>query len=167
MKIIVFGVGKYYSNRKAQLKELLCDDEIVAFIDSKVVIPECYDNIQLLPPRDVANLDFDYILLMSARSAEMEKQLVALGIERNKILRFQEYASQKHKGEINLYVKDVCSCRKKKILIITTIVEYNGGSLVAFYAAKSLKNKGYDVWLMAERISPALFKEMSNEAINN
>lgn len=81
-------------------------------------------------------------------------------------MRFQEYVSQKRSGEISLYIQDASSSEKKRVLLVTTVADYNGGSLVAFYAVKALKEKGYDAWLMTSKISPDLLKEVGNEEIN-
>ncbi|MBR3623438.1 MAG: glycosyltransferase family 4 protein, partial [Selenomonadaceae bacterium] len=70
------------------------------------------------------------------------------------------------KGEITLYTKSLSSTLKKKILIISTDINYNGGALMAFHSAKALKERGYEVWLATPKINQKLLYEIGKELIN-
>ena len=86
-RIIVFGMGKFYERRK----DLLGKQNIVAFTDNDVSMQgNKKDQIPIIAPEEIIKYEYDYICLASGYQDEMLKQLLNLGIHRNKILKYNE-----------------------------------------------------------------------------
>lgn len=165
MKIVVFGIGRYYANCKLELRNKLHGDEIIAYIDSKVTDKSTFENAPLYSPNMIMDMNFDFVILMSMKSLEMRKQLLKLGVPDEKIIFFKEYTSRKTRGQISLYIRNG-NIGNPKILIITTDLNYNGGSLAAINAAKALKRREYNVWLMSPSVPSKLDMELGKDLIN-
>lgn len=91
MKIVVFGMGKFYEDNKYALNE--CDAsydiKIVGYIDNdKNKVGRVIGDYEILSVNQVKNLAYDKIVIMSSFANEMEEQLLELGIEEEKIYKF-------------------------------------------------------------------------------
>ena len=155
MRIIVFGIGKYYDAYCNELAHIIGDDKLVAFIDNSITSPTTYEKIPAYNPRDVVKICFDAIIIMSTYINEMRGQLHDLGVDENKILIYEQYRAKKTHGELKIYLSKRVS-HGRKVLFITKGVNYSGGNIVAFYAAKLLSDKGYSVYLAASEIEKKL-----------
>ena len=86
-KIIIYGAGKCGKDYYRQLR-LFSDIEIVAWIDKKVT--EIENNYyQLSCPEKIREIDYDRIIigvLDKCVSAQIIKDLVAMGVDRQKIV---------------------------------------------------------------------------------
>ena len=164
MRIIIFGIGKFYQNRKKELHRL--NDNIVAFIDNKFTGCGNFEDKKAYNPEYCQYLDYDKVILMSAKHDEMSRQLESMGVEKNQIFTWEEYRCYKLRGEINLYINSVECSKAKKVLIVSTDLNYNGGSLAAIYAVKALKELRYDVWLAVPAADKALLSETRKMGIN-
>lgn len=148
MKVVSFGVGKFYQKREHIIKS---NAELVAFIDNN---PELHgkemDGVPVRAPGDVNQFSYDKILLMSMDNNQMKKQLLSLGIEENKIWYWEQFNSMVFHGTFKFhYGKNAKETGKKRILIISTALEYNGGSWAAAYAAIALQKRENFVVLAA------------------
>lgn len=84
-KVIVFGCGRYYQSKKAQLIDKY---EIVGFLDNMVKPGEVqqFENKKVVNPEDIDSFDIDVpILLMSAAFFDMWEQLKTLGPDSRRI----------------------------------------------------------------------------------
>ena len=166
MKILIFGIGKYYIKNKSLLLKILDDDEIIAFVDNNIHIKEKFENKDIYNPSSISKLSFDIVLIMSLRHIkEMKEQLLNLGISSKKIFSFERYMAEKVHGEFQLHLNDMPSIGKS-VLIISTDLMYNGGTLAVIYAAMSLKLKNYNVWISVPKANEKLLKEISILGIN-
>ncbi|PNV62605.1 hypothetical protein C0033_08590 [Clostridium sp. chh4-2] len=90
LKIVIFGTGAYYNNRKEA--NVLKDSQVVAFLDND---PKkqgvLFEGATIIPPQAVKKIEFDYIVLMSIFADEMRIQLQEEGIAKEKILTFLQY----------------------------------------------------------------------------
>lgn len=165
MKIIVFGVGKYYRNRKNKLNGNL---EVIAYLDNNHNLwGEIIDGIKIHAPSDIYEFSYDAIVLMSLKAYEMRQQLLEMAVAEEKIFYFDKFYGYIHKGEIEYYPSsEVISKMDDKLAIITTKMDYNGGSLAAIYAAIALKKQNFSVNIVAPDISQSFMEEMRNKGIN-
>lgn len=86
MKIVIFGTGLYYKNRKQTLDGKV---EIVAFLDNDIAKEgKILDGAEIMLPLKITTLQYDRVLLMSkeANHAEMTQQLLDLGVKKDKII---------------------------------------------------------------------------------
>ena len=90
MRLLIFGTGLFYLNRKKYFKE----KEIVAFLDNDHLKQgNIMDGIEILPPNSITNLDYDYICVMTraAYVEQIRKQLLDLDIPSEKVIDFYDF----------------------------------------------------------------------------
>ena len=90
MRIVIFGTGLYYKNRKQSLGE---NAEITAFLDNDLNrAGKILDGVEIMSPLKIKTLQYDKILLMSKESnhSEMIQQLTDLGVGKDKIINYAE-----------------------------------------------------------------------------
>ena len=164
MRIVIFGVGGFYRERKYKIPAMW---EIVAFLDNNPKLQgQKMDGVLILAPGNVSRLSYDKIVLMSASEEAMKDQLLKLGIDRKDIWYWEQLASEICRGEFKLYCggnyADSC---KKKILIVSSHLNYTGGPLAAVYAARVLQERGYAVFVAAPSGDEAFIEEMTEGGI--
>lgn len=166
MNIVVFGLGRFYENRKNQMLSYP-DIKIVAYTDNEMNYwGKCIDGIKVISPLEVKNIDYDIILIMSTYMEEIYWQLIGMGIARKKIKIWEVFCV-----EVGPRVKQIfyglssTQSKKGKILIITAGLIYDGGSLAAIYAAIALKKRGYDVIVSAPEGDSSFIDEAVKEGI--
>ena len=105
MKVIFFGTGSYYRNKKSSLKATLAV-EIIAFIDNNSSLWGTEkDGIIIGAPEDVLQAEYDYIVLMSdVYHKEMRVQLLELGVLENKILEFDAFMEKAADGSMRFFL---------------------------------------------------------------
>lgn len=148
MKLLIFGTGRFFEKRRKALYE----HSIVGFIDNDCnKWGKTIDGVTIHYPKQGVMLDYDTIILMSAKSGEMKQQLLEqLGIEKSRIMLWEEFQALLDKGHLELYSANTDRINKKeKILVISQDLDYSGGPLTAVYAAMALYNCGYQVCLAA------------------
>ena len=162
---MIFGVGNYYQKRKEKITSTI---EIVAFLDNNILLHgKIIDGIQVLHPCMIQQVSYDKIVLMSVNRIEMQEQLIKLGVSEDNIWSWEQLNSEMWHGTFLLHVGNIRFLnKKKKILIITTNLNYNGGTLAAVYAVYALQNRGFNVVLAAQDGNPKFIDEMTNNGIN-
>lgn len=167
MKIVVFGAGRFYQRRKEEFL-FSTDDELVAIIDNNQEIHgKEMDGIPVLAVEKIRTLDFDLVVLMSARADDMKTQLVQLGVDTKKIWYWGRYESKKKIEAFCLHCRDTMDfAGRKRILVILQSFGYHGGALTAVYAAKALKQRNYHVVLMASGGNQTFIDEMEKQGLN-
>lgn len=148
MKLIIFGTGLFYQNRKMELPK---SADILVFLDNnKEVWGKVLDGKKIVSPDSVENYEYDLILLMSKRDEEMKQQLLALHVEEEKIVTWNCFEKEHEHGKFRYFCGQRLHDAKAKILIISTPLGYTGAPLTALYAAMALSGKGYEVVLCAK-----------------
>lgn len=167
MKIVIFGVGGFYCEKKEQLLSYT-NVERIACIDNNRQLHGTYiDGTPILAVKQIAELDFDKIILMSLWVEEMKKQLLDLGIEAEKIWTWQRFQGEQQRGSFQFYCGEPKPyIGKRKILIITTDLNYNGGTLAAVYAGIELQELGYGVTVAAPGGNDTFINEIRKEKLN-
>lgn len=168
IRIVVFGVGQAYENRKYLYEEMGDRVEIVAFIDNNTTRQgTVQDSILVYAPDEITSIDYDGIVISSNKyKKEMSKQLIELGVEEDNIWDFKRLQREALRGHKTVYdFGRKVDPSKKNILILSTDMNFSGGTLVAIYAAKALKNAGYEVMLAAPMINLQLLVEIMNDGL--
>lgn len=165
MKIIVFGTGQIYREKKAYIS---CNDEVIGFLDnSRKLWGTRIDGVSIYNPENISELYYDKIVLMSNYALEMKEQLLKLNCDKTKILHYLEYIEAQSAGEMKvlfpLVKKDIS---KKNCLIITTDLAYNGGSIAAYYAAIAMQRRGYESVIATPKCDTTFCEEIKKNGIN-
>lgn len=165
MKIVIFGTGRFYQNRK---EEIPSNVEIVAFLDNNQTLYGQYlDGCPIVSPCETKELCYDKIILMSASQEAMESQLLSLGIDSKSIWHWGQFVSEYGYNVLKVYYAQNNIIKpEKKILIITTYLDYVGGTIAAVYAAKALQSRQNSVFLAAPGGNKRFIDETLEEGIN-
>ncbi|SET25361.1 Glycosyl-transferase family 4 [Pseudobutyrivibrio sp. C4] len=152
MKVIVFGIGKYFQNNKKRF----CNVEIVAFADNNSnKHGTVYEGVKVISPVDIQKYNYDFVVVMSTLySVTMTKQLMNLGIESDKIIGFEEFINK-----APVYIEGITSffytTRKrnksngKKVVALSHELTLTGAPIVFYYALKILHEQGFEVCVYA------------------
>ncbi len=170
VNIVIFGIGESYRNREQFFKENSSRIHIVGFIDNnKAVQGKVLNGVKVYAPEDILQIHFDSIVILSNRhKKEMSRQVLDLGIEQNLIWDEKKLIRNVLRGKRTLYngKKSSRHTKKEKILIVTTDMGFDGGTMVAVYAAQALQNRGYEVMLAAPIIKDKLLEEILQEGLS-
>ncbi|MDD0855203.1 hypothetical protein [Campylobacter magnus] len=135
-KAIIFSVG--FAGR-AIYRKAKDEYQIIGFIDSnKEISGSKYEGITIYCVDEINNLDFDVILFGGIWYEEMEKQLLSLGIDKNKIILVPEseipYSTNKREEATDEAIK------KLDIFFNSKNIKYivYGSSLITILRKKSL-----------------------------
>ncbi len=146
MKIVVFGTGKYYENRK----EDVLQQEVIAFLDNNPSKQgRRMDNRLIYSPEKVLDLKYDYILLMGKEEYcdDMRWQLLQLGVERDVILQFEEFCNYNPQKEMRIYYTidngNVFGNADKRIVILSNELSAGDTPRVLLNAGIIMKKNGY------------------------
>ena len=168
MKIIIFGIGQFYRNRKNELDKYIGEEhQIVCYLDNSVADDtRYYDNIKMMNPVYVKDLEYDIILIMSIHEKEMRQQLVALGCVDEMIWSWERFKAEMSHGQFTHYGNFILSKTNRNVLIISTDLDYNGGTIAAVYAAKAIQSNGDNVVLAARFGNCNFIKETVKDGVN-
>lgn len=165
MKIVVFGLGKIFERRKARLHSYP-NVELVAYTDNNMDLwGKFIDGIEVVRPEKVLEINYDVILIMSTYIEEIYQQLIKIGVENSKIKCWNMFGQASGIKDFFCGKGDNKST-KGNLLIISTNLDYNGGSLAAIYAALALKNRGYGVCLAIPAGEDGLIAEATEKGIS-
>ncbi len=162
-KIVVFGTGKYYQNRKKRLD----DYDVVAFLDNSIDKQGNYlDGKLIYKPDDVLKIEYDYIFLMSLSQEEMRNQLIAIGVSSDLIWDLDEFIYFKNKNKAEIYGSNLSFFEKgKHILFISNDINYTGAPIACVYACQALQNRGYKVAILSHVGDERLIGEIIEKGI--
>ncbi len=163
MKIVLFGMGEVYRENKDKISK---DDDVIAFIDNNEQLQGTkYEEISVYGPKEVRNLPYEYIVIMSTYFIEMRDQLIQLGCKREHILYYKEYISRQKLGQLKVSYGKKFSHQDRKCLIITNQLGYHGGAIVAVYSALELQNRGYEVVIASQEGNDQFIDEFLKQGI--
>lgn len=166
MKAVLFGVGNYYRNRKEKICNIR-DLKVVAFSDNREQLWGSYiDGIKIVSPIELLELEFDKVIITNLYTIQIVHQLLELGIEKTRIIFWGDYWAELVTGISQTYYADNNCCHeKKRILIISIELNYDGGSIAAVYAGMALQERGYDVVLAVPEGNMKLIREVVDSGI--
>lgn len=160
MRVIIFGAGNYYQEQKGKLGDFP-DVEIVAITDNNHDLwNQKVGNIRVIAPGEIRLQHYDYILIMSLYVCEIYRQLIELGVSKDRIVEWKRFLSRQYHDSVKW-----CFPRQK-ILIITQELKYDGGSLAAIYAAKALREHGMTAVIATPDGDGKLIEEVLQQEIS-
>lgn len=160
MKLIIFGLGRSYDNNKSKIS---AGDTIVAYSDNNSRLwGSKTAGIDIVCPKEIRSLSYDYVVVLTNKYyLDIKKHLSDMHIPADKIIPMRRYQNILQQGQIELYeAVDKGNHYNSNINIVSTGMEYNGGTLAAVYAALALYNKGYSVQMLAPIGNEKLINEI-------
>ncbi len=146
MKIVVFGTGAYYGNRKEQIWK----NQVVAFLDNdERKQGTMLDGRKIYAPDFIHRLEYDYIVLMARDGyvREMKLQLKRLKIDEIKMIHFDELIELTAENQMQIYYaknsKGLWKGDGKRVLMLSHELSETGAPIVLFHAALALKKHGF------------------------
>lgn len=164
--VVVFGTGLFYERRKDFMPN---GTIIVAFIDNSTAMQgQVLDGVRIYAPNEIEALEYDVIVLASASTGEMKKQLLEMGVPRNKIMYWEEYVSSKSHGVLKKFEgkRSNIAFTHKKCLIIVPIINLAGGFMTALYVACSLQKYGHRVTIVAPSGTGKAIDEANSKGVD-
>ena len=153
MKILLFGLGNYY-NKYSKWINL---EDVVGLIDNdKRKIGTIIDGYRVISPYEVNQVEYDIIVLMSIHEKEMREQLVTLGVDEYRIIKYSEYISSINMSQADIsffclpdFLTKLFSNHGKgdSLLLLAHSLEINGATIALISMAYVLKNNGYSLML--------------------
>lgn len=163
MRYIIFGTGRFYHNRKEKIKIYDEKSETVLFFDNAATEQQELEGVPVVRPVYIVKEQYDKILLMSLKVHEMREQLLLLGFAQEDIWSWQDF--QNH-FMLGLFIgSSRRQSYRRRILLITTDMGYNGGTLAITYAARAL-NEENEVLIMTPGIDAKLAAELVADGLN-
>ena len=170
MKFLLFGTGDYYN----RYKKWFSKESVLALLDNSSQKRHTkIDGIQVLPPEEGLNLQYDAIVILSFYVKEMRQQLFLLGVEEDKIFHFYDlhrliYDAECRKPVVYYGNADsfILSAHRgsRAVLLLSQDLEIGGPALALFHMAQILKKKGYCV-IFASMIDGPLREKLLSEDI--
>lgn len=134
-KIIVFGTGEYYRRNR----EILQEHRIIAFIDNdKKKWGKSIDGVTIEAPRKCFKHEYDYVCIMSSFQDEIYAQLISIGVEKSRIIKYQEVGKLNDVNNYNTY-QDI----KDSVVLLTNNCRRTGAAVALLNLALCLKKRGF------------------------
>ncbi|WP_028235375.1 glycosyltransferase family 4 protein [Pseudobutyrivibrio sp. MD2005] len=165
MKLLIFGTGLFYENRKVQLKEIYSDLEIIGFVDNNTY-SSVKDGLDVYHPNNISELEFDFIILMSKSADDMKKQLISIGIEKKKIKTWDDVLDDRNGVEVRLYGANSFGAGHRNMLVISPFLGYSGVPIVSVYIAEVMEEQGINVTIVSTGGDYHFIQEMVKQGHN-
>ncbi len=164
--IVIFGVGNYYRERKEKL-HILAGVKILAFTDNNSSLwHQKIDGVTVIPPDAIKTIACEKIVIMSLYGREIYEQLIGLGIARDRIVLWERFWAEQCRENGMLPEPDLGQdSAGGDVLILSTSLNYNGGSLAAVYAACALKQRGIHTVLAAPEGNEQFVREVISQGV--
>lgn len=149
MRLLLFGTGRFYLNRRKYIETYNTLDEIIGFVDNRANDIQFFEDKPVYLPEEITEKEWDAVVIMSVSYLEMRGQLLSLGIPIDKIMCWEAYYARLLGDKTENFVSKV---KKEsdtlRILLVAIPVGYDGSSMAICYTATELSLRGYDVTLL-------------------
>ena len=165
MKIVIFGVGKTYHDKKFNISP---QDNIEAFLDNDLSLQgKTVDGITVYEPSHIRDMQYDKIVLMSDYAYEMKRQLLNMQVSEETIWTWKRYQCERFRGVLKLFCyHGHHGEHKRRILVLSTYLDYNGGTIAVVHAVMALQSRGYYVVLAAPSGNQEFIEETAGQGVN-
>lgn len=166
-KIIIFGTGGKLRFERKVRAGLFEQFHIIAYLDNNDARwGKEIDGVPIVSPARVHEFSYDKIVLMADYVKDMWKQLASLGVPPDRILVWDQFFCMDRHGIFIEHGSQVPAGHPlKKVLMISADLNYSGGAIAIWNAAKALSPKRYDVTVAAPEADVRLLREMTGRNI--
>lgn len=139
MKYVLFGTGDYYK----RFRHWFANREVVAILDNDVKKQgTTLDGHPVIAPECLSDYTYNAVVILSFYITEMKNQLLALGVDGQKIFHFYDLHELFQREQTDK-MRDVRG--RKSILLLSHDLSLGGPALALYHAALTLKKSGYEV----------------------
>lgn len=162
-KIIIFGIGQHLKKRMSKLSS---DTEILAFSDNNPGLwGHEYLGKKIIAPAEIPDREFDSVIIATNKYyREINHQLLDLGIRPEQIYSLDLFLAKQSRGHISFYGTDDAAY-SADVLLISTVLDYNGGAMACIYAAQALQKKYKKVCIAAPSANQNIISEIIRHGI--
>ena len=164
---VIFGTGVIFTKHISKIRESV---NIIACLDNNEKKHWTkIDNIPIYPVGEIKNLNYEKIILLvnPQNAIEIKNQLCSLGVDASRILFYEHFVAEISGNRYEVYSPKVSiqSTKNKKVCIISTALNYNGGTIAVCNLARVLISAGYDITLVSFEANNELIKELNSDDI--
>lgn len=155
MKVVVFGTGEYYKNRKDRLSAIT----VTGFLDNNIMREgKEFEGRMVYSPAQIHGLEWDYILLMSKEKESMKMQLLNYGVVERQIIEDLDrlYYIYSPNGRVDAFVDQVKVEKEFDCLLFSNGLSLTGAPIVLYELAKILKKRGQKLMVVTFESGPLL-----------
>ncbi|MCI7056324.1 MAG: glycosyltransferase family 4 protein [Selenomonas bovis] len=171
MKLLLFGIGKFYREHREELAYLE-DDTVVGFVDNRAADQRSFEGKPVYLPQELGSVLFDGIVLMSGaygfgHALEMRDQLLQLGIESSRIYYYDQFMARYAMRHQTIYEGRMHPFQQqgKKLLIVAAPLIFGGGTLAIFFAATELAHRGWNITMAVSAGHPHLIASLQEAGV--
>lgn len=169
MEVAVFGTGYVFRKYRNKISCNIC-----CLVDNAPDKQgDVIEGIRVIPPDELSSCEYTYIVVMTFEYAEIEQQLLKMGVPREKILNYTHICAirnsypQVHINNNRKPLEEWLNVNrgKKKFLLVSHDFSYTGVPAALLNMALVLKRMGYAV-IMAGLTGGAIVRELEINDIN-
>lgn len=141
-RVVIFGTGLYYQNRKHTLEK----ENIIAFLDNSQEKQGMFlGSVPIYHPAKAVEMEFDFIILMLGQKFidDVYQQLTDIGIEKEKVITYPQYLSLCENKYLMINSNSAFYNKRKSVLLVSHELTNTGAPIVLLYLAEVLKKNGY------------------------
>ncbi len=158
--VVLFGTGAFYERYKDYAFN---KDIVVALADNDTKKQgSVIDGVSVVSPETLSNFKYDFIvLLLKYESAlSVKKQLIKLGVDKDKILFYDEYIAISYRGKVFLHNA------RPKVAFVSRDFDYSGSSVALVNACLALILTGFDIQVIVPFADKRLIDECMQRGIS-
>lgn len=135
-KVIIYGLGQVFQFNKHMINW----NNVIAAVDKKVKFIDGVDNIEVVTPENIVNLEYDFIVIFSNKLYESIKRTLIFEyfINESKIISWKVYLN-KNKEYFSDIVKFICDFIEKNS--INSILDCCEDKLLKYFTRQELNNE--------------------------
>lgn len=151
VRYLLFGTGDYYERYKKWFHK----SQVLALLDNASSKQHTYiDDIQVVSPESGVELPYDVIVILSFYVKAMKRQLMDLGVPKEKIYHFYDLHKlircRQFQWPVQYYgdgekIVNGTERSSRKILLLSHDLNLGGPALALYHAAQALKKQEFDV----------------------
>ncbi len=157
-KAILFGVGSYLQKNIEKLYALQ-DLDILFAVDNKAgqLSGEAF-GLSVYQPKQIRDVDYDYIVITSTFVNEIRLELIGMKVDECKIYSLDELMIVYSGERQQVFLPEEKKECNDAVLMITTRMNFDGGTLAGIYALSAYQKQGYRTRIITPRASEDITK---------
>ena len=145
--MVIFGTGRLYQK---YIKVLKKENEVIALCDNKAEKWGTYiDGIVVIPPKQLLEIDYDFIFILNSYAFEIRQQLIKLGVNMLKVYDLDRLDLILSEQKTSVYNVNQHDSSNGSIVLFSHALSPSGANVILFRAAVIYNNMGYEVSIVS------------------